>query len=48
MRVKDVYSARAVLAKSLKRDGSITAAFERVAKDKVTYSHQPHTKTEIW
>ena len=47
VRVKDVYSAHAVIAKSLKRDGSITAAFERVAKDKVTFSHRPHTRTEM-
>jgi hypothetical protein len=32
--VKDVYAARIVLAKSTPRDGSITAAFERLAKDK--------------
>ena len=44
--VKDVYAARAVLAKSTLRDGSITAAFERLATDKVTFSHRQHTKTE--
>jgi hypothetical protein len=46
--VKDVYAARAVLAKPTVRDGSITAAFERVgkAKDKVTFSHRQHSKTE--
>ena len=27
-------------------DGSITAAFERVGKDKVTYSHRQHTRKE--
>lgn len=42
----DVHAARAVLAKPLVRDASITAAFERVAKDKVTFSHRQHTKTE--
>lgn len=42
----DVRAARAVLAKSIMRDGSITAAFERVAKEKVTFSHRQHTRTE--
>jgi hypothetical protein len=27
-------------------NGSITAAFERVGKEKVTYSHRQHTKAE--
>ena len=44
--VKDVYAARAVLAKPVLRDGSITAAFERVGEEKVMYSHQQHTRTE--
>jgi hypothetical protein len=29
------------------RTGSITAAFERKGKGKVTYSHKQHTKTEM-
>jgi hypothetical protein len=28
------------------RDGSITAVFERKDREKVTYSHRQHTKTE--
>jgi hypothetical protein len=43
---KDVHAARAVLAKPMLRDGSITTAFERVANEKVTFSHRQHTKTE--
>jgi hypothetical protein len=45
---KDVHAALAVLAKSNLKDGSITAAFERVGKEKVTYSHRQHTRTESW
>jgi hypothetical protein len=44
--VLDVHAARAVLAKPTLRDGTITAAFERVGKSKITYSHRQHTKTE--
>lgn len=46
--VKDVYAARAVLAKPNQRDGSITAAFERIGSEKgtVTYSNRPLTKAE--
>ena len=40
---KDVGMARDILKQ---RDSSITAAFERVGKGKVTYSHRQHTKTE--
>jgi hypothetical protein len=43
---KDVHAARDVLARTLTKDGSITAAFERVGKEKVTYSHRQHTKME--
>jgi hypothetical protein len=32
--------------KSIKENGSITAAFEKKGKGKVTYSHRQHTKTE--
>jgi hypothetical protein len=43
----DLEGARTVLAKSgLKRDGSITEAFERIGKEKVVYSHRQHTYTE--
>ena len=46
-RTKDACAARDVLAKTRVKDGSITAAFERVGKESVTYSHRQHTKTEI-
>lgn len=45
--VADVYTARAALAKVKLRDGSITAAFERATKERVTYSNRQHTKTEV-
>ena len=42
---KDLDSARAILAKSgLKRNGSITQAFERIGKEKMTYSHRQHRR----
>lgn len=44
---KDLDGARTVLAKAgLKRDGSITDAFERIGNDQLTYSHRQHTYTE--
>jgi hypothetical protein len=43
---KDVRAARGALGKLKSVNGSITAAFERVAKSKVTYSHRQHTTTE--
>jgi hypothetical protein len=44
---RDLDGARAVLAKSsLKRNGSITEAFEHIGKEKVTYSHCQHTYTQ--
>ena len=44
---KDLDGARTVLAKTgLKRNGSITKAFERIGKEKVSYSHRQHTYTE--
>jgi hypothetical protein len=42
----DIWGARAVLEKSIPKDGSITAAFERIGKEKLTFSHRQHTKTE--
>ena len=33
-------------ANDIKNTGSITAAFERKGKGKVTYSHRQHMKTE--
>ena len=44
---KDLNGARDVLAKvGLKRNGSITEAFQRIGKDKVSYSHRQYTYTE--
>ena len=43
----DMDSAREGLDKARKlKDGSITAAFERKGKGKVTFSHRQHTKAE--
>ncbi len=43
---RDVKSAREALSKRKDLNGSITAAFERAGKGKVTYSHRQHTKKE--
>ena len=43
---RDVRAAREALSKMKSVDSSITAAFERVAKGKVTYSHRQHTTTK--
>ena len=45
---KDVHAARDVLTRTSLhlRDGAITAAFERIGKEKVTYSHRQYSKTE--
>jgi len=43
---KNVWAAREALGKAKLVDGSIMAAFERVAKDRVTYSHRQHTSSE--
>jgi hypothetical protein len=43
---KDVHAAHEVLGKMKSVDSSITAAFKRIAKDKITYSHRQHTTTE--
>lgn len=45
-KTKDVYAARDAMAKSKPRDGSITAAFERISEEHVTYSHRQLTKAE--
>ncbi|KAM6490969.1 hypothetical protein JOM56_013589, partial [Amanita muscaria] len=39
----NVHNTRAILEKCSLKDGTITAAFERVGKDSVTYSHRQHT-----
>jgi hypothetical protein len=43
---RDVDLARDALKKATIKDGSITAAFERTGKGKITYSHRQHTRTE--
>jgi len=43
---RDVRAAREALVNSKLVDGSITAAFEQVAKSKVTYSHRQHTTSK--
>lgn len=43
---KDVHAAREALKSAKLIDSSITAAFERVAKSRVTYSHRQHTTAE--
>jgi hypothetical protein len=43
---KDIHAARDILTRSKLKDGSITTAFERASKEKVTYSHRQHTRTE--
>ena len=43
---KDVRAACEALGKLNLVDGSITVAFERATKSKVTYSHCQHTTTE--
>jgi len=43
---RDLDGARKVLVESKLKDGSITAEFERIGWDKVTYSHRQHTKME--
>jgi hypothetical protein len=45
-KTRDVRSAREALEKLNLVDGSITAAFERVATSKITYSHRQHTTSE--
>ena len=43
----DIESTREGLAKAKKlKDGSITTAFERKGKGKVTFSHRQHDKTQ--
>jgi len=42
---KDVNEAHTKVVGGIIHTGSITAAFERKGKGKVTYSHKQHTKT---
>jgi len=43
---KALETAHAVLAKTMLRNGSITAEFECISQGKVSYSHRQHTSTE--
>lgn len=43
---RDVQAAHEALSKMKSVDSSITAAFKRVAKSRVTYSHRQHTTSE--
>jgi len=45
---KNVRAAHEALGKAELVDGSIMAAFERVAKDRVTYSYRQHTSSKAW
>jgi hypothetical protein len=45
-KTKDLDAARTALAKSKMKNGSITAAFERIGKGALTYSHRQHTYPE--
>ena len=44
--MEDLVSACLVLAKTKLHDGSITAQFEHIRKEKITFSHCQHTSTE--
>ena len=46
VKTRNVQSAREALAGLKSVDSSITAAFQRVTKSKVTYSHRQHTTAE--
>ena len=45
-RTKDLSAACTILVSGLKRSGSIMAAFERIGKSLITYSHRQLTYTE--
>jgi hypothetical protein len=45
-RTKDLLAAHTILVSGLKRSGSIMAAFERIGKSSITYSHCQLTYTE--
>ena len=46
LNTRDLKAARKIIGQDKLKDGSITAAFERIGKGKVTYSHRQHTYTE--
>lgn len=43
---RNAEEVRGKIVKNFLRNGSITTAFERKGKGKVTYSHRQHTRTE--
>lgn len=43
---RDIDAAREVLSKAKLKDGSIVAEFQRIGKDKITYSHRQHSTME--
>jgi hypothetical protein len=43
---KDLRAARTILTKNNLKDGSVTAAFERIGKGKISYSHRQHDYPE--
>ena len=43
---QDLEGTQIVLAKTKLHNGSIMAKFERIGKEKVSYSHRQHTSTE--
>jgi hypothetical protein len=45
-KTKDLDAACTILTKTKLRDGSITAAFECIGKETVTYSHRQHAYAE--
>ena len=47
-RASNIHKAREVLGRATLKDGSIIVAFEQEGKERLTYSHQQHTKAETW
>ena len=43
---RDLKAVRKIMGQDKLKDGSVTAAFGRIGKGKVTYSHRQHTYTE--
>ena len=46
LKTKNLRAAREIVEKAPQRDSSLTAAFERIGKDKITFSHRQHTYEE--
>ncbi len=43
---KNLKAAREIVERAPQRDSSLTAAFERIGKETITYSHRQHTYEE--